>query len=87
MFKYLEEEATLTELESEVIANIVESDFVSEVPGEPVWAGVATETNPEALRGALASLVKKGYVNVQPESQPGNDDSLVWVVGYEAAVE
>ena len=73
MFKYLKDEAQLTELELRVINNIINTDYVPELDGGPTWAFEATYDNPGQLRGALSSLIKKGYVGFQDDG----DESTV----------
>ena len=79
IFKYLKDEAQLTESALEVIDYIVNTDYVQKLDGGPTWEFEATYDNPSQLRGALSSLIKKGYVGFQEDGE----DSTVWIVGYD----
>lgn len=78
----------ITELENQVLQNIVDSEFMEaeglEMIGFSIWSYSATNEDKQ-LAGALGSLVKKGLC----ATQDYDSDSICWLTadGYQICKE
>jgi len=77
----------LTDMEKDVILSIANSEY-SDEPGDPIWSWNIADntkiTKKEQVSGVVSSLVKKGLVGSDGQSE-GND-SCTWLTkkGIEA---
>jgi len=76
--KHLEKTEFVTDLEKQVIANIINSEYMDavgeDIIGWSVWSFTATNET-KKLAGALGSLAKKGLCSCD-SSEEGNTCSL-----------
>lgn len=76
--------AVFTELETKVLCNLKE--ILEETEMVASIDLIFNEDDPKEMRGAIASLVKKGMLDIETHPSKVNDQKLYWVSWDEEAV-